>query len=195
MFLEQIGADARVRELFRSHAPAGTELGRISFASHEQYRVVLESAECDAASAGRLRWMAALPAVGDWVAARRVDSDLVLIEAVLPRRTQFSRHVAGRAITEQVIAANIDLAVIVCGLDGDFNLRRIERYLVLAREGGIVDAEHHVESGLIHANGGQGLRVVEIGHRVADINAFQADHRADVPGRALRDRPLLLAER
>src|SRR5262249_12473334 len=68
--------------------------------------------------------------------ARRVDPELATIEAVLPRRTQFSRRAAGKATTEQVIAANVDLAVIVCGLDGDFNLRRIERYLVLVRESG-----------------------------------------------------------
>ena len=140
MSLEQIGADPRVRELFRSHAPAGTELARVSFASHEQYRVLSETAECEAAPAGRLRWADALPAVGDWVAARPVDSDFAWIEAVLPRRTQFSRRVAGKAIAEQVIAANVDLAVVVCGLDGDFNLRRIERYLVLAREGGVEPA-------------------------------------------------------
>lgn len=136
MFLEQIGADGRVRDLFRSQAPAGTELGRVSFASHEQYRVLLESAECDAAPAGRLRWAEALPAVGDWAVARRVDSTFALIESVLPRRTRFLRRAAGRAVEEQVIAANIDLALIVCGLDGDFNLRRLERYLVLARESG-----------------------------------------------------------
>jgi ribosome biogenesis GTPase / thiamine phosphate phosphatase len=136
MVLEQIGADARVRELFRPLAAAGTELGRVSFASHEQYRVILETSECDAAPAGRLRWTESLPAVGDWVSARRVDSDLALIEAVLPRRTRFSRRVAGRAVAEQVIAANIDMVMVVCGLDGDFNLHRIERYLVLAWEGG-----------------------------------------------------------
>jgi len=136
MFLEQIGADARVRETFRSHATTGTELGRVSFASHEQYRVWFETGEGEAAPSGKLRWQDALPATGDWVVARRVDPELALIEAVLPRRTQFSRRAAGKAVAEQVIAANIDLAVVVCGLDRDFNLRRIERYLVLARESG-----------------------------------------------------------
>src|SRR5262245_14532207 len=116
MFLEQIGADPRVRELFRSIANEGTELGRVSFASHEQYRVLLENAECDAAALGRLRWEDSFPAVGDWVVARRVATGFVLIEAVLPRRTQFSRGAAGKAAAEQVIAANIDLSVIVCGL-------------------------------------------------------------------------------
>jgi ribosome biogenesis GTPase len=54
-----------------------------------------------------------------------VDPELVLIEAVLPRRTQFSRRAVGKASAEQVIAANVDLAAVVSGLDGNFNLRRI----------------------------------------------------------------------
>ncbi len=136
MFLEQIGADARVRELFEPHAAQRLELGRVSFAAHEQYRIYLEDGDYEAVPTGRLRYGSVLPAVGDWVAARRVDPKLALIEAVLPRRTKFSRRVAGRTVAEQVIAANVDLAVIVCGLDGDFNVRRLERYLVLARESG-----------------------------------------------------------
>src|SRR5437667_7821257 len=59
-----------------------------------------------------------------------------MIHAVLPRRTRFSRRAAGEREQEQMIAANVDLALIVCGLDHDFNLRRIERYLTLARESG-----------------------------------------------------------
>ena len=59
-----------------------------------------------------------------------------MIHAVLPRRTRFSRRAAGTREVEQMIAANIDLALIVCGLDHDFNPRRIERYVTLARESG-----------------------------------------------------------
>src|SRR5580698_4652392 len=136
MFLEQIGADAHIRELFEPLAAQRLELGRVSFASHEQYQIYLEGGDYEAVPAGRLRHDSFLPAVGDWVAARHVDPQLALIEAVLPRRTKFSRRVAGRTVAEQVIAANVDLAVIVCGLDGDFNVRRLERYLVLARESG-----------------------------------------------------------
>ncbi len=136
MLLEQIGADSHVRALFESCAQAGLELGRVSFAVHEQYRIYLESGECEAAPAGRLRWDEVLPAVGDWVAARRVERNLALIETVLPRRTWFSRRAAGGTEAEQVIAANVDVVLVVCGLDGDFNLRRLERYLVLARESG-----------------------------------------------------------
>ena len=137
MFLENLGADEQVRLLFHPYAQQqGLELGRICFASHEQYRIFLESGEYDATPTGRLRFDETLPAVGDWVGARKVDQDFALIEEVLPRRTQFSRAAAGSGHHEQVIAANIDVAFIVCGLDHDFNLRRIERYLVLARESG-----------------------------------------------------------
>jgi len=55
---------------------------------------------------------------------------------VLPRRTLFARRAAGRREEQQAIAANIDLVFLVCGLDGDFNLRRLERYLALAAESG-----------------------------------------------------------
>ena len=99
-------------------------------------RAVPCRSEREAAPAGRLRFDDVLPAVGDWVAARVVDPALAFIEAVLPRSTQFSRRAPGSSVAEQVLAANIDLALVVCALDHDFNLRRIERYLVLAAESG-----------------------------------------------------------
>ena len=136
MFLENLGAGEDLRQLIQPYAAQGLALGRVCFASHEQYRIYLESGERDAVPAGRLRWDDVLPAVGDWVAARAVDAQLALIEEVLPRYSRFSRTAAGSNHREQIIAANIDLAVIVCGLDHDFSLRRLERYLVLAHESG-----------------------------------------------------------
>ena len=73
--------------------------------------------------------------MGDWVRARRADATLALIESVEPRTTCISRQRPGGA-GEQVLAANVDLIAIVMGLDGDFNLRRLERYLVLAAASG-----------------------------------------------------------
>ena len=77
-----------------------------------------------------------MPVVGDWVAARVVGPDQAIVEAVLPRATLFSRRAAGRREDQQPIAANVDLVFLVCGLDGDFNVRRLERYLTLAAESG-----------------------------------------------------------
>jgi ribosome biogenesis GTPase len=78
-----------------------------------------------------------LAAVGDWVAALPGRTDATAtIEAILPRRTKFSRKVAGELTEEQVVAANIDTVFLVMGLDGDFNPRRVERYLLMAYESG-----------------------------------------------------------
>jgi ribosome biogenesis GTPase len=78
-----------------------------------------------------------VPVTGDWVAIREIEPGLVLIEEVLPRRSKIARRAAGRRSDEQVLAANVDLALIVCGLDGDFNPRRLERYLAICAEGNV----------------------------------------------------------
>jgi ribosome biogenesis GTPase len=118
---------------FASQARAGVP-GRVASVSHEQFLVWTESGEVDAVVSGRLRHEGSLwPAVGDWVALRQ---DAPVIEQVLDRRTVLSRKQPGRAAEEQVLAANIDLLFIVTGLDGDFNERRIERYLIVARQSG-----------------------------------------------------------
>ena len=93
-------------------------------------------------SAGRLfdeqpNPRAALPAVGDWVAISvRPEERAGTVEALLPRRTRFSRKTAWTATEEQVIAANVDVVFIVSSLNEDLNLRRPECYLILARESG-----------------------------------------------------------
>ena len=78
-----------------------------------------------------------LSAVGDWVAVRPTPGEATAtIEAILPRRSKFSRKVAGELTEEQIVAANIDTVFLVMGLDGDYNPRRLERYLLLAYESG-----------------------------------------------------------
>jgi ribosome biogenesis GTPase len=137
--LKMIGAADRVYEQFQPYRDQGFALGRISAAHRDQYRLYTGQGEVRGEVIGALLFRApgraALPAVGDWVAARDAGGGLAMIHAVLPRWTKFSRRAAGDSEDEQVIAANIDLALIVCGLDHDFNPRRIERYLTLAREG------------------------------------------------------------
>ncbi|MBI5496951.1 MAG: ribosome small subunit-dependent GTPase A [Deltaproteobacteria bacterium] len=77
------------------------------------------------------------PATGDWVAVLPLSGeDKVVIEAVLPRRTVFMRKRAGEVTEAQVVAANVDTVLLVMGLDEDFNVRRLERYLALARDSG-----------------------------------------------------------
>ena len=114
---------------------------RVCFASSNRARVLTGEREYDAYLSGTLEFRAEsaadLPATGDYVLVRPVDATTVLIEQLLPRRTKLSRRAAGTRHEEQVLAANVDLALILCGLDGDFNPRRIERYLAVAHEGGV----------------------------------------------------------
>ena len=71
--------------------------------------------------------------VGDWVLIEDLANHKPQIVALLPRRTSIKRGAAGEHYRQQLIAANIDTVLIVCGLDGDFNPRRIERYLLLVQ--------------------------------------------------------------
>ena len=105
------------------------------------YIVLSRYGEQTARVSGRLlhnsRDEGVMPAVGDWVAIAAPSGGATIINAVLPRTGKFSRGVAGERTEEQVVAANVDLAMVVSSLDGDFNLRRIERYLALAHAGAV----------------------------------------------------------
>jgi len=78
------------------------------------------------------------PAAGDWLAVElRGSSDMAAVRAVLPRQNRFARKAPGKKIEEQVIAANVDTALVVSALDGDFNPRRVERYIAQCWESGV----------------------------------------------------------
>jgi ribosome biogenesis GTPase len=117
------------------------EAARVVIEFNHIYRVAAGRGELEATLAGRVKHYAArrseLPAVGDWVALRVRDGrDGASIIGVLPRRSRFSRKAAGLVTDEQVVAANVDLVFLVMGLDDDFSVRRLERYLLTARESG-----------------------------------------------------------
>ncbi|RRJ67719.1 ribosome small subunit-dependent GTPase A [Paenibacillus oralis] len=78
------------------------------------------------------------PAVGDFVALRFLadDSQDAVIHGLLPRTSRISRRAAGSVPTEQIVAANVDLLFVVAALNLDFNLRRLERYLIMAWNSG-----------------------------------------------------------
>src|SRR6266853_3778910 len=105
------------------------------------WRVAGDLGECWAEVSGKLRLAADVgaewPAVGDWVVAEfhNIETNVVIHE-VLPRRSKFVRKSPGKKMEEQGIAANVDTALLVSALDGDFNPRRVERYLAQCWESG-----------------------------------------------------------
>ena len=140
--LESLGWDEQLERAFQPWAgKAGVQPGRVLIEFNYICRVWCAGGEIEAVRSGRLAHRAAsrgeLPVVGDWVAVRkRPDEDRGAIVGVLPRRSRFSRRMAGQVTDEQVVAANVDVVFVVMALDADFSLRRLERYLLLARESG-----------------------------------------------------------
>lgn len=115
MFLERLGADAAIFGAFSYYAQQGLHLARVATAQRELYQLYTETGAADAEPSGsfyhRSPNRATLPVTGHWVAARTRND-------------------------EQPLAANVDLVFLVCGLDADFNLRRLERYLALVAGSG-----------------------------------------------------------
>jgi len=126
---------------FKSYATDGYTCGRIALEHKNFFRVYTQYGEQLAQISGKLRHEAAnrndLPAVGDWVVISSApDGGRVVIHAVLPRRTSFARKIAGPRTEEQIVGANIDTVFLLTSLNQDFNVRRIERYLIIAWESG-----------------------------------------------------------
>jgi ribosome biogenesis GTPase len=142
MTLESLGWDGNLDRAFQEWAgKRDVQPGRILIEFNYLSRVWCAEGEIEAVRSGRLTHRATsrgeLPAVGDWVVVRkRPDENRGAIVAVLPRRSWFSRRMAGHVTDEQVVAANVDVVFVVMALDMDFSLRRLERYLLLARESG-----------------------------------------------------------
>lgn len=142
MTLAYLGWNPRVAGAFDALADATLTPARIAREDKDRYLLLGEFGERSAVLAGRLRHTLSTrserPAVGDWVAARLAQDGDGTIAAVLPRASAFVRKAAGEAAEEQVVAANVDTVFVVAGLDGDWNPRRIERYLVAAWDSGAV---------------------------------------------------------
>jgi ribosome biogenesis GTPase len=136
MDLKDYGWDAGLSAQFEVHAGRGLLPARVVKQSRDRSTLVTPLGELPGEVSGRFRHRAAnladYPVVGDWAAIEPVDDAPALIQALLPRRSAFTRKVAGEAVEAQVAAANVDTVFLVSGLDGDFNLRRIERYLTTA---------------------------------------------------------------
>ena len=136
--LKDLGWDDGWSKVFEPFAADQLVPARIAIEFNYIYRVFAESGELQVQHSGKLRHEAeTLSAVGDWVAIRPTPGEETgTIEAILPRRTKFSRKVKGELTVEQIVAANIDTVFLVMGLDGDYNPRRLERYMLLAYESG-----------------------------------------------------------
>ena len=194
-----LGWDAGWDAAFEPFAAGGRRPARV-VAVHKETAIVRGDVGGDrpASVSGRFRYDALaasdFPAVGDWVALEPAADgasadDPAVIAAVLPRRAAFvrsaadaSRRTAGNLADEQVIASNVDIAFLVAGLDGDFNLRRLERYLAVAWSSGVTpvivlnkaDIARDLEGRLV------AVTAVAPGVPIVVLSALTGDHVADL---------------
>ncbi|UCE25787.1 MAG: ribosome small subunit-dependent GTPase A [Candidatus Zixiibacteriota bacterium] len=151
--LIQLGWNEQFEQSFFPFRNHGMVPGRIEREDRNQYLVACESGRFAAEVSGRFRnearSRADFPAVGDWVALKPSGAEnRAIIHEVLPRKSCFSRKAilsggmpdTGGKTDQQVLAANIDTVFLVSGLDGDFNLRRIERFVTVAYDSGAAPA-------------------------------------------------------
>lgn len=147
--LAQLGWDEHFSTNFEPYRAEGVIPGRIERENRNLYLAATDQGRIEAEVSGRFRnearTRADFPAVGDWVVMKHSQGQgRAIIQAILPRKTCFSRKAVlsggmpdmGGRTDEQVLAANIDTVFLVSGLDGDFNLRRIERYVTVAYNSG-----------------------------------------------------------
>lgn len=152
MFLKSIGYRSEVEASFSAVAGDGLAPGRVVRAEGMRARVLGEDGrERTLLVPKRLVSETFWPVAGDWVA---YDEAREVVEHVLPRTSVFERRRVGKAEATQVVAANVDLAVIVMGLDADYSLRRLSRYLTLAHG-------HHVSATVLLTKAGISEHVAE----------------------------------
>ena len=145
-------------------------VGRVARGESNAVLLWTEDGVVSAVLPSRLRGPENRPAVGDWVVAT-VQAEQARVAAILARRTSFVRRAAGRKVSRQLVAANVDVVFVVVGLDGDFSPRRIERYMtavydsgstpvvVLTKAGLCEDVQGHVDEARLLAPGAEVLAV------------------------------------
>lgn len=128
----------------RSEELCGSEQrpARVVVVDRDRYIVKNECGEFSATLAGKFRYFSdsasEYPCVGDWVCTQSHDfENAVTIHGVLPRHSYLRRKSSGKNIEYQMIGANIDVALIVQSCHFDFNVHRLERYLVMVNEGNV----------------------------------------------------------
>lgn len=134
MTIEDLGYTTELEKYRKENNLYSFEIGRVISEHKTRYVVKTKNAEYDSELIGNLRFTSEskydLPVVGDWVAISIYD-DKALIHSVYPRHSILERKASGKLVQSQIIATNIDYALIVQSVNRDFNINRIERYLTI----------------------------------------------------------------
>lgn len=133
MNLFQLGIKQEQYDYFKEHFPTHFQLGRISFVAKNHFKAFTINDEVKAEISQKLVINDTIPAIGDWVVINQFD-DFYLIVDILPRISELKRQSKKHESINQYIATNLDEVFVVMGLDGDFNINRLERYITQINE-------------------------------------------------------------
>ncbi len=140
--LADMGFDSWFENKLAELVPSENQLARVTIVNRDSYMVRGLKNEVPAELAGKFLFTVesslSLPAVGDWVFVQYHDNGTqAIIHDLFPRKTLIKRKIAGKKIEFQLIASNIDVGFIFQSCNFDFNIPRLERYLVMIHEAGI----------------------------------------------------------
>lgn len=137
MLLEELGFNQTLKDYQQSQGLDSFTVGRVSVQHKDRYIVKTNTIEYDAELLGNLRFTVQsaneLPVVGDWVAMSEYDDHKALIHSVFPRLSVLERKAVGKVSDTQIIASNIDYALIVQSVNRDYSINRLERYLSICQ--------------------------------------------------------------
>lgn len=175
MKLEDFGYNDKFEKLRIENNLQNFEIGRVISEHKERYVVKTEKGDFDAEITGNLRFSARnredFPAVGDWVALTVYDSDSSIIHKILPRFSIISRQAIGQFGEIQIIATNIDYALLVQAADRDFNINRLERYLTICYSSKVVPIIVLTKTDLIDEH--EKAKIIEtINQHIKNISVF-----------------------
>jgi ribosome biogenesis GTPase / thiamine phosphate phosphatase len=168
------------------------EVARVIAVDREHYVVANGGQDIRAEITGKLMFSAEspldYPAVGDWVNVQMVDQGTrAIIHGICQRKTVLKRKTAGKKISHQLIAANIDTAFIIQSLDADYNLRRLERYMVMVYDGGIQPVVLLSKSDLLSYDSIK-MRLDEVGSIFPDLDVIAFSNKTAEGLDRLRER-------
>jgi len=190
--LQDLGWDAFFADAFQPYEGDNLIPARVAARHHGPCELLTELGRLGGVPAGKLG-DDELPAVGDWVVARPLDGERkAVIEAVLPRRSSFSRKEAWKRTTEQIVAANVDTVFLVTAFGGDLNPRRLERYLTAAWDSGStpVIVANKLDLALDHVAELAAVEAVSVGVPVLAVSASSGEGMDELeahlaPGRTI----------
>lgn len=189
MKLEDLGYSEKIKKLRIENNLEDFEIGRVISEHKERYIVKTEKGEFESEITGNLRFSAKsredFPSVGDWVALTIFDSEFSIIHKILPRYSIISRQAVGHFGEIQIIAANIDYALLVQAVDRDFNINRLERYLTICYSSKVIPVIVLTKTDLISEQ--LKAEILErINQRIKNISVFAISNKTQDGYEALK---------